>query len=81
MALGAPRGYGTARFSPDVPPMKLWLYEYVEAHGQDISLQMLVVILGKGETEDHTEKYEGHLWFFSGNKLTKEYSGEAEGKQ
>lgn len=80
MALGAPRGYGTGRLSPVSPPMKLWFYEYVEGKGQDISLQILVVMLGKGENEGLPEKYEGHLWFYSGNKLTKEYFGEAGGK-
>ena len=81
MALGAPRGYGKGRLSPESPPMKLWLYEYVEAKGTDITLQILVVMLGKGENEALPEKYEGHLWFYSGNKLTKGYSGEAEGKK
>jgi len=81
MALGAPRGYGKGRLSPDIPPMKLWFYEYVEAKGTDISLQILVVMLGKGENESDPEKYEGHLWFYSGNKLTKGYSDEAEGKK
>lgn len=80
MALGAPRGYGTGRLSPETPPMKLWFYEYVEAKGRDISLQILVVMLGKGEYVGLPEKYEGHLWFYSGNKLMKESSGEAGGK-
>lgn len=81
MALGAPRGYGKGQLSPESPPMKLWFYEYVEAKGQDISLQILVVMLGKGEKEGLPEKYEGHLWFYSGSRLKKEYSGKAEGKQ
>jgi hypothetical protein len=80
MALGAPRGYGKGRLSPESPPMKLWFYEYMEAKGQDISLQILVVMLGKREKEDLSEKYEGHLWFYSGSKLTMEYSGEPWGK-
>jgi hypothetical protein len=80
MALGAPRGYGTGRLSPESPPMKLWFYEYVEAKGQDISLKILVVMVGKVENEGDPENYEGHLWFYSGTKLTKEYSGESGGK-
>lgn len=81
MALGAPRGYGVARFSPETSPLKLWLYEYVEAEGKNISLKMLVVILSKAENEGDPEKYEGHLWFYSGNKLTNEYFGSGKGKK
>ena len=80
MALGQPRGFGKGQLSPESPPMKLWFYEYVEAKGQDVSLQILVVMLGKGENDRLPETYEGHLWFYSGNKLTMEYSGEAGGK-
>jgi len=61
--------------------MKLWFYEYVEAKGQDISLQIPVVMLGKGDCEDDPGRYEGHLWFHSGNKLKREQSDKAEGKR
>jgi len=61
--------------------MKLWFYEYVEAKGRAISLQILVVMLGKEDCGDDPERYEGHLWFHSGNKLKREQSDEAEGKR
>jgi len=72
MALGSPRGYGKGRLSQESPPMKLWFYEYMEAKGQDISLKILIVMLGKGENESDSERYEGHLWFHSGSKLKRE---------
>jgi hypothetical protein len=81
MALGAPRGYGAARFSPEAPPMKLWYYEYVRSNGGDITLDILVVILSKKENDDQTEKYDGHLWFSSHSRLKKDSFGETEGTQ
>ncbi len=76
MALGQPRGYGVGRFSPETPPMKLWFYEYAESNGTDVSFKMLVLILGKWGDESQPEKYEGHLWFSSGDRLTAEYTVE-----
>jgi hypothetical protein len=81
LALGEPRGYGVVRFSPDLPPAKVWFYEYVESDGRDVSLKILIVYLGKSEDDAHPEKYEGHLWFASANRLNMEYTGEEEGKR
>ena len=60
--LGPPRGYGMARF-PNVPnPRVIWFYEYLESDGKHARLKMLLMFFGG-------EKYEGHLWFSSFEKI------------
>jgi len=60
--LGEPRGYGTARF-PSLPTSReIWLYEYTEAEGKRVNLQILLVFFDK-------ELYDGHLWFSSAQLL------------
>jgi hypothetical protein len=56
MALGEPRGEGTARLRPDLPPRKILFYEYVESDGNSTKLKMLMVFTV-------TDRYDGHLWF------------------
>lgn len=60
--LGPPRGYGMGRL-PDFPdPRVTWFYEYVESDGTNIELKMLLVFFDG-------ERYSGHLWFSSLEKL------------
>ena len=69
--LGPPRGYGMVRlFNESEParlfkesePRVLWFYEYLESHGQNIHLKMLLVIFDG-------EKFSGHFWFSSFEKV------------
>jgi hypothetical protein len=63
--LGPPRGYGMVRMS-NLPnsPHSIWFYEYITASGitGKITLKMLLVFFDQ-------EKYVGHLWFSSFEKL------------
>lgn len=63
LALGEPRGHGVIRFSPAVAPRDIWLYEYAESSGKRIDLKMLLVF-------SHQGRYDGHLWFSSGNLVS-----------
>lgn len=58
LALGEPRGHGTARFSATLTPRDIWLYEYTETDGKRVDLKMLLVFFEKGF-------YDGYLWFSS----------------
>ena len=60
--LGPPRGYGMVRLFNESEPRVLWFYEYLEAHGQNIHLKMLLVIFDG-------EKFSGHFWFSSFEKV------------
>ena len=60
--LGPPRGYGMARL-PSLPnPNVLWFYEFIESDGNNVDLKMLLVFF-------EGEKYSGHLWFSSFDKI------------
>lgn len=67
LALGEPRGYGTARFSPSLTPRKIWFYEYTEAEGKHMRLKILKILLVYFDQE----LYDGYLWFSSGQLLEK----------
>lgn len=60
--LGAPRGYGMARLPMLPNPNVLWFYEFLESDGKNIDLKMLLVFFDG-------EKYSGHLWFSSFEKI------------
>jgi hypothetical protein len=64
-ALGEPRGYGMARLPVDHAPRKIWFYEYTQAEGSRVDLEILLVFL-------HQDHYDGHLWFSSTNLLQRE---------
>jgi hypothetical protein len=60
--LGSPRGYGMARL-PSLPrPGVIWFYEFLESDGNNVDLKMLIVFFDG-------EKYSGHLWFSSFEKI------------
>jgi hypothetical protein len=61
-ALGEPRGNGSARLSSGPTPREIWFYEYTEAEGKRVGLQILLIFFDK-------ELYDGHLWFSSGQLL------------
>jgi hypothetical protein len=60
--LGEPRGYGQVRYSSDLPPRKIWFYEYTEAKGMKVGLKILLVFFDQ-------KVYDGHLWFSSAQFL------------
>jgi hypothetical protein len=60
--LGDPRGHGAARL-PSVPTSReIWSYEYTEAKGKRVSIEILLIFFDK-------ELYDGHLWFSSAQLL------------
>jgi len=60
--LGPPRGYGMVRILMMPNPNVLWFYEYLESDGKDVDFKMLLVFFDG-------EKYIGHLWFSSFEKI------------
>ncbi len=64
LALGKPRGHGTARFAIEPTPREIWFYEYVEVENRTGKVNILLVYF----IED---KYDGHLWFSSLQELPK----------
>ncbi len=61
-ALGQPRGSGAARNSSVPEPLKVYSYEYMEAEGLRIGLKLLLVFI-------RDDRYDGHLWFSSGQLI------------
>lgn len=59
--LGPPRGYGMARL-PNLPRSVLWFYEFMESDGNNVDLKMLLIFF-------YGEKYGGHFWFSSFEKI------------
>ena len=60
--LGPPRGYGMARLADLEKQSVLWFYEFMESDGLEVDLKMLLVFFVG-------EKYGGHLWFSSFEKM------------
>ena len=56
--LGPPRGFGKAKQNPQETLRDIWFYEYIEMHGTQVHLDILLIFLNK-------DIYEGHLWFAS----------------
>ena len=54
--LGEPRGYGVARFSPEMVTNDIWYYEYTKADMKKTNIQILLVYF-------YENIYEGHMWF------------------
>lgn len=54
--LGEPRGYGVARFSPEMIVNDIWLYEYTKADLKKSNIQILLVYF-------YEDIYEGYMWF------------------
>jgi len=60
--LGSPRGYGMVSLPTMPHPYVTWFYEFMEADGVNVDLKMLLVFFDG-------EKYTGHLWFSSFEKM------------
>jgi len=60
--LGPPRGYGMVHLHMMPNPHAIWFYEFMESDGNNIDLKMLLVFFDG-------EKYSGHLWFSSFEKI------------
>lgn len=54
--LGEPRGYGVARFTPEMVTNDIWYYEYTKADMKKTNIQILLVYF-------YENTYEGHMWF------------------
>lgn len=63
--LGAPKGYGAARLTPDSFPQVVWHYEYLETHGKGFKIRELMLFFNR-------ERYDGYLWFSSSQEMQKE---------
>ncbi len=55
-ALGAPRGYGAARYTKDQPLRKVWYYEFIQLKGDQFGINLLLVFF-------RDDRYDGYLWF------------------
>ena len=62
--LGPPRGYGMMRLPAMPNPNVLWFYEFTESDGNNVDLKILLVFFDG-------EKYNGHFWFSSFEKIEK----------
>jgi hypothetical protein len=71
LALGEPRGSGDAVIEPGSSPEEIWLYEFVSMEGREISLHILLMFFDE-------ERYDGHLWFRSEERLRRAKSWDAE---
>lgn len=60
--LGSPRGYGMVSLPMMPHPYVTWFYEFTESDGIRVDLKMLLVFFDG-------EKYSGHLWFSSFEKV------------
>jgi hypothetical protein len=60
LALGEPRGKGSARLAeePNSARRDILFYEYLQSDGSTVNLKMLVVFMREGT-------YDGHFWFSS----------------
>ncbi len=61
-AIGAPRGYGKVRLGGVSGTRVIWFYEYVQSDLVNVDLKMLLVLFDG-------DKYDGHLWFSSFEKV------------
>ena len=66
-ALGAPRGYGRARYSRDQPLRNVWFYEFVQVKGEQVGLNILLVFF-------RDDRYDGYLWFSAKELLKRQLS-------
>ena len=55
-ALGEPRGFGAARYRPELGRHDVWYYELLQAKGDQIGVSILLVMF----KENH---YDGYFWF------------------
>lgn len=55
-ALGEPRGYGATRYNRDLPLHKVWYYELIQLKGDQVAVNILLVMFRE-------DRYEGYLWF------------------
>jgi hypothetical protein len=61
--LGEPQGGGAARYRPDLPRHTVWYYELVQMKGDQVGINILLVLFDGG-------RYDGYLWF-RGRELLK----------
>ncbi len=62
LALGNPRGNGSAHMRQHPEPRDMLFYEFVKAGGKDVELEILVVFM----LDQH---YDGYLWFASSERM------------
>lgn len=67
LALGQPRGNGSVRLSQDPEPRDIMFYEFIQAKGEKVELEILLVFMLENA-------YDGYLWFASSERIRKEGS-------